>query len=602
MHIIARITLILAFVFKAAAAPLNFQADLGVRVAQGFKVSVVEKQAFRPSAPGAKTGPDGARYVLENGRLLREGKAIASGFRNAQDFDFNSLGDIFAFDGDVASDFYLPWHVPARLFHVGIGQHHCAWGGWDQPDYYADRVDILMPIGRATPGRVICYRHTQFPEEYRDSIFIYDREFGKIYFCKLQRLGSTYRARTDLFFESDGFRLSDMAVAQDGSLLISDGSRVLQIENMEGAAQGRGIGAVSKLQEVLRAPQPLEAWSRARWIPAAKDLGPEPFRKAVNDLTILEPERVRAVEIHTELFGALPSAVIDAAVQSKSATVRARAAWALAWQADAKQMVSLQRLSVDIDATVRRFALEGILHRHTELATAALIPTLRQNLAHPDKRLRQCAAAICARLPEVGWRMLWEAEEAQGVQVELSLLLAAFWREPAVDPDEIAWRVVEAMPLAREAYQRQQCLRLLQKSLGDWNLNYEPGRQVPEDLRTNILDAVREIFPAGSSVSDLEASRVLAMLEDDSFRKVGRFLEGQVSPVAEFHYLIVLSRFRGQWPEGLDAKVNLTLRNLDSRLQEPPGENWRRRKAETEAKLAERSSATPPASPVSPAP
>src|SRR6185437_482090 len=89
-------------------------------------------------AHAIRRGPDGWWYLLvgnmtdvgssyvtlatspirhpENGVLLRlkpdlsGAEIICHGFRNAYDFDFNSLGDLFSFDSDDERDVSLPWY------------------------------------------------------------------------------------------------------------------------------------------------------------------------------------------------------------------------------------------------------------------------------------------------------------------------------------------------------------------------------------------------------------------------------------------------------------------------------------------------------------
>src|SRR6185295_14637255 len=152
---------------------------------------------------------------IEAGALLRvssDGKqteAIAHGFRNPYDFDFNWLGDLFTYDSDAEGDYLLPWYSPTRFYHVGHGAHH-GWRldgfrrSWARPDYYADTVDILVRIGRGSPTGVACYRHYQFPPRYRNGLFALDWTFGRIYFVPLTPEGSSYTATPEIFMEPIG--------------------------------------------------------------------------------------------------------------------------------------------------------------------------------------------------------------------------------------------------------------------------------------------------------------------------------------------------------------------------------------------------------------
>jgi glucose/arabinose dehydrogenase len=547
-----------------------------------------------------RRGPDGSWFALGKSlwRISRDGarrEVLAAGFRNPSKLDFNSSGDIFTFDADVAADFFLPWYVPSRLMHLGFGQDHGAVGAWSKPDYYADVVDILAPIGRAEPRGLTGYRHTQFPEEYRDGLFFGDAAFGRVYFCRLQRFGSTYRPRVDLFLDrgaDSDFAPQAISVARDGGLLVATRRAVYRIEFPAGA--GRGVGVLTAMEEVLRAPQPLEAWSRAKWLPAAQQFGAEAFRRVIADATLPDAQRARALEIHAELFGALPAAALDAAALGKSAMLRARVAWTYSLPATNRASGPLFRLAIDTDAATRRVALESILTTQTNLSATAMLPLLRQNLEHPDKRIRQLAARIASRLPAAPWDLLWEADEAHSVQRELSLLLAATWRDDFVNAETLTWRALEILPQAKLRPQRTQALRALQRVLGDWNFGqtnapYTLAREVSDEVRTNALQTLRAIFPAGDPVADLESSRLLAMLRDDApetVEKCARALEGLVSPTADFHYLKVLAELRGAWSEAVVERVAETLANIDDRLRGPERkENWTARLAELRAAL-----------------
>ncbi len=250
------------------------------------------------------TGPHSPIKKPTAGALLRlppdckTCEVIADGFRNPYDFDFNADGEIFTYDSDVEADFFLPWYQPTRLFHVGYAGNH-GWQvtgqgpGWGRPDYYLDTVDILYPIGRGSPTGVTCYRHDQFPEHYRGGIFACDWTFGRVYYCPLTPNGTTYKTQPEVFMEavgSNGFDPTDVVVAPDGSLFISMGGRktrgaIYHVEYVgDGPSSPRAQPPESTdLDKVLRAPQPLDAWSRAQWEPLARKIGADAFLNAFTD-------------------------------------------------------------------------------------------------------------------------------------------------------------------------------------------------------------------------------------------------------------------------------------------------------------------------------
>jgi hypothetical protein len=108
---------------------------------------------------------------------------IAHGFRNAYDFDFNQLGDLFTYDSDVEREFLLPWYVPTRLYQVQFAATH----GWRLPgfqrsyaqsEHYPWVVPRLQSLGRGSPTGVAVYRHFQFPPIYQNGLFSLDWTFA----------------------------------------------------------------------------------------------------------------------------------------------------------------------------------------------------------------------------------------------------------------------------------------------------------------------------------------------------------------------------------------------------------------------------------------
>jgi putative heme-binding domain-containing protein len=159
---------------------------------------------------------------------------VADGFRNAYGFDFNSDGEWFTYDSDNERCVSLPWYEGTRLYHVVPGGRY-GWQNpqhavsWRQPPYFFDVVPPLLDLGRGSPTGVVCYRHVQFPEPYRGGLFLLDWTFGRVWFVKLTRSGSTYKAEKQLFLEAtgeNGFAPTAAAVHPlNGDLYLSIGGR-----------------------------------------------------------------------------------------------------------------------------------------------------------------------------------------------------------------------------------------------------------------------------------------------------------------------------------------------------------------------------------------
>ncbi len=543
---------------------------------------------------------------------------IADGLRNPYDFDFNPQGDMFTYDSDVESDFFLPWYTPTRLFHIGFGGHHgwrlTGWQrSWNRPSYYADTIDILAPIGRGSPTGVTCYRHTQFPPHYRNGLFICDWTFGKIFFCSLRLDGASYRSEPEIFLEptgTHGFAPTDIAVAPDGSLFVSIGGRktrgaVYRIQYVAGVANTR-TELSDALREVLNAPQPLDAWSRERWAPLAKKLGAETFWKAAVEEARPIPERIRAIEVLTEFFGGLPPARALALSQSPSPQIRARTAWSLGRAPTPDFVFVLLPLAQNGHPLVRRCALEAISDRFAEIDSNELIRPIATGLLFREKRVRLAAAQLAARLPDPLWQKVRPDLQKGGSQGLLSQALVVLWRrQPGTAFSS------EALSLAGTVLERSddvelrlQAVRLALLALGDWRLRqpsvevytaYEsalPWAGAPP-AKERLLRALRRGFPTGEEKLDIETSRMLAVLQDpapETLLKTASFFRPGSFPTSDFHYLTVLSRLRAPWPAGLSSNVAQVILNLDKKLQglqHRPKQNWNLRLAEVVGALAQ---------------
>jgi putative membrane-bound dehydrogenase-like protein len=175
-----------------------------------------------------------AGCVLRFSPDLKASEIVADGFRNAYGMDFNADGELFAFDSDNERCLSLPWYESTRFYHVVAGGHH-GWRApqrsdfWRVPPCAPEITPPIVTLGRGSPTGVAGYRHTRFPERYRDGFFLLDWTFGKVHFVTLERSGATYRGRSEVFLESvgtGGFAPTDVAVhPRTGDLYLSVGGR-----------------------------------------------------------------------------------------------------------------------------------------------------------------------------------------------------------------------------------------------------------------------------------------------------------------------------------------------------------------------------------------
>lgn len=657
--------------FYSGGALVRYRDKNGDGVADGPPEKIASLKAGEHGAHAIRQGPDGWWYLIggnstefgpqhitstnspirapEAGSVMRfspdlkQSEVIATGFRNPYDFDFNADGELFTYDSDVEREFFLPWYTPTRLYHVAYAAHH-GWrlGGWmrswARPGHFLDSVDWLEPVGRGSPTGVLVYRHTQFPERYRGGLFYLDWTFGKVWFTPLTRQGATYQAKPELFLEpigTQGFAPTDVEVAPDGSLFISIGGRktrgaVYRVEHA-GQPTPAKLGAPAKtasrpdftrtpapalaanqLTFVLNAPQPLAAWSRARWEPIARQLGEQAFGEALANESLSDAQRIRAVKILVELFGGLPPAAERAGLSTASPRVRARAAWAVGRATNPLIGFPLLSLMRDNDPLARRCALETLAHHLASVKADLVEAFLPENLGHPDKRVRQAAARLLARMPEKQWNSLWGERANYGGDAALSIALASIWRDPDapvnVAAAETAIPVIEQN---RDERIQLDAIRLIVRALGDWNVQqpaietftgYEWPRPLSGQaaLLERIRQAVRPIFPGKDTRLNEEASRLLAMLQDDDpqvLTKVAARITPTSSPTEDFHYLIVLARLRSPLAGDLPAKVADALLNLDRKLegqQQRSKQTWGERQAELARALIQRNPGVAP--------
>jgi putative heme-binding domain-containing protein len=159
---------------------------------------------------------------------------VADGYRNAYGMDFGSDGELFTFDSDNERCVSLPWYEYTRCYHVHVGGHH-GWRGpklsatWRCPPYFLDVVAPICTLGRGSPTGVVCYKHTQFPARYRGGLLLLDWTFGVVHFVTLERQGSTYRGKPEVFLRAtgdNGFAPTAAAVHPvTGDLYVSIGGR-----------------------------------------------------------------------------------------------------------------------------------------------------------------------------------------------------------------------------------------------------------------------------------------------------------------------------------------------------------------------------------------
>lgn len=565
---------------------------------------------------------------------LSGGEILADGFRNAYDFDFNAQGELFAYDSDGERDISLPWYLPTRLFHVlPAGEHGWMTESCKRPDHFLDAAPVVASTGRGSPTGVACYRHTQFPEEYRNGLFILDWTFGRVFFVPGTRDGETWSGKPQNFITAQGqfgFAPTDAAIGADGSLFVCVGGRGTHGTVYRITYTGKPGAPAPKpeplppldpsatadvlLSACLDAPQPLSSWSRARWVPAALKLGAQPFLSASLDDRRPVAARVRAIEILTDLYNGLPGTAVELLRSARDPEVRARAVWSVGMkQQDSSSLRFVAAYLEDTDPLVRRCALEALAASHTDLTMFAA--PIGRCMNDDRKFVRNAAARLVPMMTMDCFRQVSEVARHSGWRAALTNALGFTWRTQtegkAVNlyAADIGRRILDGK---HDNAMKRDAARLIQIALGDM----VPNGKTPavfdsyigstsltkysnelEPLRASLL----KVFPTGDRLTDIELTRVMSILTPTSTELVDKVL-AQVTatsnPIDDIHFLIVASRLPGKRTASQQTQTAEALLNLDDKLREnglQQDNNWIDRMNEVFTKLVELDSELPTA-------
>lgn len=172
-------------------------------------------------APGgwiARINPEGTDWEL-----------ISAGFRNAFDFDYNEVGDIFAYDADMEWDFGMPWYRPTRINHATSGSEF-GWrtGNSKWSPNYPDNLPAVLNIGQGSPTNAMFGFKANFPSKYKKALYAFDWSFGIIYAIHLTPNGATYDATAEEFISGSPLPLTDGIIGPDGAFYFATGGRRLE--------------------------------------------------------------------------------------------------------------------------------------------------------------------------------------------------------------------------------------------------------------------------------------------------------------------------------------------------------------------------------------
>ena len=375
----------------------------GDGVADGKPIPLANVKSPEHGANGLVQGPDGWIYMSagndggigaqfaktktspvkkpQAGAVVRfspdfkTSEIFAHGFRNPYDLTFNANGQLFTVDSDGERDQYLPWYTPTRLFDIQQGMHH-GWvqrgwtRSWNRPEYFFDNVQRLVEIGRGSPTGVECYQHYAFPSHYRGGIYSCCWTLGTVYYFPLERDGASYKSHKEIFLQTTGdvgFAPVDLVVGPEGDMFVAIGGRgtrgsVFRIR-YTGKLTKKELPPEPKddLARVLTAPQPLAAWSRAKWLPLAEKLGEKRIERAALSDVYTTYQRVRATEVLTELHDGMSADAFDDLTHDNE-RVDARAIWSAGRRVDSEKFLSdvIYSAGTYLDEGLRRTSWETL--------------------------------------------------------------------------------------------------------------------------------------------------------------------------------------------------------------------------------------------------
>ena len=557
----------------------------------GNYAGIDETYVTRPTSPIRKPL---AGTLMRLAPDLAGGEIVADGFRNSYDFAFTPQGDVVQYDSDGERDISLPWYRPTRVFQVLPGSH-AGWitRSWKRPAYFLDMPPVVAKLGRGSPTGVVVYRHTQFPEKYRGAAFVLDWTFGRVMALPLTMKNGRLTGTPIAFMTTVGqfgFAPTDAAVGPDGSLFVCVGGRgtrgtVYRIRYRGTAAPSddvRVVPAHSELLTCLRAPQPLSSWSRAKWVPQARALGRHPLIRATLDESRPTADRVRAIEILTELFGGLDAETLARLAKSRIPEVRARAVWSHGRTHSARPDARLLRPFVeDSHPLVARCALEALLGAGQETNFTPLVPGLARQMNSDSKVVRQAAARLVGRLPTAAYHKLAERLRDAGPRTEIALAYGRIARTESTDRYalEIAMKTLEEKNTPAV---KLEAARLMQLGLGDLGhrdkraavydgyasrLDLAPYERLLDPYRTRLA----AVYPAGQKRLDRELARILSMLRPYNTELLSKLLAkitDHSNPIEDIHQLIVASRIPVGRTEQQRAAIASALVRLDKKIHD----------------------------------
>ena len=489
-------------------------------------------------------------------------ECVGSGGRNPPSLGMNYLGEFFSFDSDMEWHVDLPFYRPVRLNHWATGSDQ----GWQSvgayPKYYLDCLPGVLDVGRGSPDWGQFYEHTSFPEAYRDAFLVCDYQWksatsggyanpGRVVAFHLERAEATWKAEMTILAQPTresglGFGVVDVAVAPDGSLMISDHNqgvwRLFYDPNSDGTAPAMLSGLPAQepsIETLLTLPQPMAECSRVTQEAMLAE-GGEELAQAL-DVWLQDTAkplrlRLRALRLRAPAFRDLHSALIEGLIKDPTPEMRGQGAWLVGLRQRAEEVPWVIELLEDSDPFVRRRAAECF----TRFSDRRAVPGLVARLSETNRFVRY--AAMTALTHRSTNELVTLMQGARQPAALMRLLVATYLRRDRPESEEVC-RVVERLLDAERSSDKATQLDFLRVLV-----LFEEEVSKEKSLAARVNDYLIQGYPESDRDIRWEKGRLLGDYGvAEGFALLLKELERETDGVTQFHLADCLSRIPSGW-------------------------------------------------------
>jgi putative heme-binding domain-containing protein len=223
---------------------------------------------------GAGLQPPGGAVL----RMDMDGKnceLFAAGTRNTYAIAFSPDGELFGFDSDMEWDWGTAWYRPTRVnLWVAGGDYGFREGSGKFPEYYEDTLPSLLNVGLGSPTGVMFGGRGDLPERYRNSFFMEDWSYGRLFAVHFTPDGASYDATIETVLRGVPLNLTALDFGNDGALYLITGGRGIE----------SGLYRVTYIGDKVREP-------RKSALERAREADGKEARRLRHDLEAFDGER-----------------------------------------------------------------------------------------------------------------------------------------------------------------------------------------------------------------------------------------------------------------------------------------------------------------------